>query len=152
MENANPTRDDDLKGLLHRLHEVTKLQRRSQDQADYLIHRMMRLFDDDRKKHTKKEEGREGNFLDHPVHVMLHRSYNTVGKRLSLLRALSGKGRGDIERIYGIPEISLRQLEHDKYRLTKKMAERLYKVYTNEGIMVSLDWIVYGVGSIMRVS
>lgn len=72
--------------------------------------------------------------------------YKTTGQRLSFLRRLSGKTRAQISRAHGIPEISLRQLEHDKYRLTEKTAQRCYEIYAQEGIHVTLEWIKTGSG------
>ncbi len=72
--------------------------------------------------------------------------HSTPGKRLRLLRSLCGKTRAEIEQLYAIPEISLRQWENDKYRLTDKSALRCHHVYNSEGLHVSLEWIKQGVG------
>lgn len=76
--------------------------------------------------------------------IKVLKPYPTSGQRLSLLRALCGKTRKEISNLYHVPEISVRQLERDKYRLTEKTAQRLHQIYGQEGIFVPVSWLIEG--------
>ncbi len=75
------------------------------------------------------------------VSLAFRRRLETAGQRLRLLRALSGRTRSEIARLYGIPAVSLKQVENDGYRLTYKVARRCSQAYAREGLVVTPEWI-----------
>lgn len=75
------------------------------------------------------------------VSLAFRKRLETAGQRLRLLRALSGRTRAEMARLYGIPAVSLKQAENDGYRLTYKIAWRCSQAYAREGLVVTPEWI-----------
>lgn len=71
---------------------------------------------------------------------------NMPGDRLKYIRSLLRVSRAYLQEKYGIPEVTLKSWENNTTKLTKAGAERCVEVYRSEGMIVSEDWILEGVG------
>lgn len=71
---------------------------------------------------------------------------STPGQRLKYIRSLLRVSRAYIQEKYGIPEVTLKSWENGTTNLTKSGAQRCAEFYRNEGMIVSEDWILEGVG------
>jgi hypothetical protein len=76
---------------------------------------------------------------------MNHR-LSTVAKRLRYIRALLRLTRKYIEEKYHIPEITLKSWEGGNVKLTDSALNRCMEMYRAEGVIVSKEWILHGVG------
>ncbi len=77
---------------------------------------------------------------------MLDKIQKQPGERLKYLRSLIRVTRAYLQEKYGLPEITLKSWENGKTNLTQGGAKRCVEIYLNEGIIVSEDWILEGVG------
>lgn len=79
-------------------------------------------------------------------------SYNSkhesVFSRLRFVRSLSGLTRNEIEKKYGLPEITLKRWETGNIPLSKKGAKRCIDIYRQEGIIATESWIFDRSGSL----
>jgi transcriptional regulator with XRE-family HTH domain len=71
---------------------------------------------------------------------------NTAGARLKHIRSLLRVSRAYLLDKHGIPEVTLKSWENGTTKLTKTGAERCVEIYRSEGMIVSEDWILEGVG------
>jgi SOS-response transcriptional repressor LexA len=71
---------------------------------------------------------------------------NSPGKRLRHLRAIARRTRTYIQDSYNLPEITLRTWENETKRLTSEGAERCIEIFRQEGVIVSIDWLLDGIG------
>ena len=71
---------------------------------------------------------------------------DSPAKRLKHLRNLARRTRTYIEDNYNLPEITLRTWENESKRLTKEGAERCIEIYRQEGVIVTVDWLLEGIG------
>lgn len=70
----------------------------------------------------------------------------TSSERLKYIRALLRVTRAYLEKKYDLPEVTLKSWENGKTKLTPSGAKRCVEIYLNEGILVSEDWIMEGIG------
>lgn len=68
------------------------------------------------------------------------------GERLKYIRSLLRVSRSYLQEKYGLPEVTLKSWENGTTKLTQAGAERCVEVYRSEGLIVSEDWIMEGVG------
>lgn len=73
-------------------------------------------------------------------------SLNSLGKRLKYIRSLLRLTRAHIEEKYSLPEVTLKSWENETVQLTPKGLKRCLEIYRTEGLIVSEDWILEGVG------
>ena len=71
---------------------------------------------------------------------------NTRGKRLKYIRSLLRVSRAYLQEKYNLPEVTLKSWENGTTILTKSGAERCVEIYRNEGMIISEDWILEGIG------
>ena len=71
---------------------------------------------------------------------------STRGKRLKHIRALLRVSRSYLQEKYSLPEVTLKSWENGTTKLTEAGAGRCIEMYRNEGLIVSEDWILEGVG------
>lgn len=71
---------------------------------------------------------------------------NTKNKRLKYIRSLLRVSRAYLQEKYSLPEVTLKSWENGTTALTKSGVERCVEIYRNEGIIVSEDWILGGIG------
>jgi hypothetical protein len=74
------------------------------------------------------------------------REFNTKGERLKYIRSLIRQTRAYFQEKYGLPEVTLKSWENGTTNLTQTGAKRCVEIYLNEGVIVSEDWIMEGVG------
>lgn len=72
--------------------------------------------------------------------------FNTPGKRLKYIRGLLRLSRLYIQEKYGIPEVTLKSWENEKVELSISGIQRCIDAYLKEGVIVSSDWILKGIG------
>ena len=70
----------------------------------------------------------------------------TPGDRLKHLRSILRVSRAYLQEKYNLPEVTLKSWENGTTKLTKSGAERCVEIYRTEGMIVSPDWIIEGVG------
>lgn len=70
----------------------------------------------------------------------------TPGERLKYIRALLRVSRSYIQEKYGLPEVTLKSWENGTTKLSTSGAQRCIELYRNEGMIISEDWILEGVG------
>lgn len=68
------------------------------------------------------------------------------GERLKYVRSLLRLSRSYLQEKYGLPEVTLKSWENDTTKLTQAGAQRCVEVYRSEGLIVSKDWIMQGIG------
>jgi hypothetical protein len=68
------------------------------------------------------------------------------GNRLKSIRSLLRVSRAYMQQKYGIPEVTLKSWENATTKLTFSGAQRCIEAYRNEGLIVSEDWIMEGIG------
>ncbi|TAK73871.1 MAG: hypothetical protein EPO11_07750 [Gammaproteobacteria bacterium] len=68
------------------------------------------------------------------------------GKRLKYIRSLLRVSRAYLQEKYGLPEVTLKSWENETTSLTHSGAKRCVDAYRGEGLIVSEDWIMEGVG------
>lgn len=68
------------------------------------------------------------------------------GERLKYLRSLLRITRAYLQEKYALPEVTLKSWENGKSKLTRSGAKRCVEIYLNEGMIVSEDWIMEGIG------
>lgn len=71
---------------------------------------------------------------------------NSPGDRLKHIRSLLRVTRAYLQSKYSIPEVTLKSWENGTTKLTQSGAERCVEVYRSEGMVLSVDWILHGVG------
>lgn len=75
------------------------------------------------------------------------------GKRLKSLRMMTGLSRKALEEQYNISASTIQSWEDAKAGgLTEKGAKRVIKVFKEEGIRCSLDWLLFGIGFAPQLS
>jgi len=74
-----------------------------------------------------------------------HRLVNP-GQRLKYIRSLLRVSRAYIQEKYELPEVTLKSWENGTTKLTKSGVKRCIEIYRGEGVIVSEDWILEGVG------
>jgi len=70
----------------------------------------------------------------------------TPGDRLKYVRSLLRLSRAYVEQQYLIPEVTLKSWENGSAKLTINGAKRCIEAYKSEGVIVSEDWILHGIG------
>jgi len=70
----------------------------------------------------------------------------TSSERLKYVRSLIRVTRAYLQEKYGLPEVTLKSWENSTTKLTRSGAKRCVEIYLNEGVIVSEDWIMEGVG------
>lgn len=78
--------------------------------------------------------------------VQKNKKLNSSGDRLKHIRVLLRVSRAYLHEKYGIPEVTLKSWENNTTKLTKSGAQRCVEIYRNEGMIVSEDWILDGIG------
>jgi len=68
------------------------------------------------------------------------------GQRLKHIRSLLRLTRSYLQDKYGLPEVTLKSWENGTTKLTSSGAQRCVDAYRNEGLIVSIDWILNGIG------
>ena len=69
------------------------------------------------------------------------------GRRLKLLRSMTGLPRKALEQKYHISASTIQSWEDAKAGgLTEKGAKRVIQVFHKEGIQCSLNWLLHGLG------
>lgn len=68
------------------------------------------------------------------------------GERLKYIRSLLRVTRAYLQEKYGLPEVTLKSWENGTTNLTQTGAKRCVEIYLNEGMIVSEDWIMEGIG------
>lgn len=71
---------------------------------------------------------------------------HTAGKRLKYIRGLVRVSRSYMQEKYGLPEVTLKSWENGTTKLSLSGAERCVEAYKNEGMIISVDWILEGTG------
>lgn len=71
---------------------------------------------------------------------------STPGERLKLIRSLLRVSRSYLQEKYGLPEVTLKSWENGTTKITQAGANRCVEVYRSEGLIVSEDWIMEGIG------
>lgn len=71
---------------------------------------------------------------------------DTPGKRLKHIRSLVRVSRSYLQETYTLPEVTLKSWENGTTNLTPSGAERCVEIYRREGLILSADWILSGVG------
>ncbi len=70
----------------------------------------------------------------------------TPGERLKYVRSLLKVSRSYLQEKYGLPEVTLKSWENGTTNLTSTGAKRCVEMYLTEGLIVSEDWILEGIG------
>ncbi len=70
----------------------------------------------------------------------------TPSGRLKYIRALLRVTRAYLQEKYGLPEITLKSWENNTTNLTRAGVKRCVEIYLSEGMIISEDWIMEGVG------
>lgn len=69
------------------------------------------------------------------------------GKRIQTLRKMASLSRDEFHKRYGIPKGTLQNWESARFSgLTIKGANNIVTAFNAEGIICSIDWILYGIG------
>ena len=68
------------------------------------------------------------------------------GQRLKYIRSMIRVSRSYMQEKYGLPEVTLKSWENGTTKLTQLGAQRCVEAYRNEGLIISEDWIMEGVG------
>lgn len=71
---------------------------------------------------------------------------NTPGKRLKHIRSILRLSRSYLHEKCGLPEVTLKSWENGTTKLTRSGATRCVELYRAEGLIVSEDWIMDGIG------
>ena len=70
----------------------------------------------------------------------------TPGNRLKYIRSILRVSRAYMQEKYSLPEVTLKSWENGTTKLTQSGAQRCVEAYRNEGLIVSEDWIMEGIG------
>lgn len=70
----------------------------------------------------------------------------TPGQRLKYVRSLLRVSRSYLQDKYNLPEVTLKSWENGTTKLSQSGASRCIEAYRSEGIIVSEDWIMDGIG------
>ncbi|HJN38012.1 MAG TPA: hypothetical protein QF353_04475 [Gammaproteobacteria bacterium] len=69
-------------------------------------------------------------------------------KRLKRLRDMSGLSRDSIKKVHNIARGTLQNWETSRFGgLTTKGGKTMVKVFISEGILVTVDWLLHGIGA-----
>lgn len=71
---------------------------------------------------------------------------NSPGERLKYIRSLLRVSRAFLQEKYGLPEVTLKSWENGTTKLSKAGVEKCTEIYRSEGMIVSEDWILSGIG------
>lgn len=71
---------------------------------------------------------------------------DTPGNRLKYIRSLLRVSRAYLQEKYGLPEVTLKSWENGTSKLSKSGTEKCIEIYRNEGMIVSENWILEGIG------
>lgn len=71
---------------------------------------------------------------------------STPGRRLKYIRSLLRVSRIYLQEKYQLPEVTLKSWENETTKLTLPGASRCVEIYRREGLIVSEDWILEGIG------
>jgi hypothetical protein len=74
------------------------------------------------------------------------RELATPGERLKYIRSLLRVTRAYLQEKYALPEVTLKSWENGTTNLTQAGVKRCVEIYLNEGMIVSEDWIMEGIG------
>lgn len=69
-----------------------------------------------------------------------------AGQRLKYIRSLLRLSRSYLQDNYGLPQVTLKSWENGTTPLTVSGAQRCVEAYRGEGLIVTEDWILRGVG------
>lgn len=85
--------------------------------------------------------------------IDLKSSSEARGTRLKKLRMLAGLSRKSMEKVYRISASTLQSWEDGKAGgLTPKGAKRVIEALAKEGVVFTLDWLLYGIGAGPKVA
>lgn len=70
----------------------------------------------------------------------------TPGERLKYIRSLLRLTRSYLQEKYNLPEVTLKSWENGTTNVSSSGAKRCVEIYLNEGMIVSEDWILEGLG------
>lgn len=70
----------------------------------------------------------------------------TPSERLKYIRKLLGATRAYFQDKYDLPEITLKSWEGGRVKLSSSAISRCVEIYRKEGLIVSEDWILEGIG------
>lgn len=76
----------------------------------------------------------------------IEKEYMTPGQRLRHIRSIFHLTRSYLQEKYGLPEVTLKSWENGTTTLSISGAKRCVEAYRNEGIIVSEEWILQGIG------
>lgn len=76
----------------------------------------------------------------------------TPGQRLKYMRGLLRVSRSYLQNKYELPEVTLKAWENCTTKLSRNGAARCVTIYRSEGIIVSEDWLMDGIGLDPKVS
>lgn len=72
--------------------------------------------------------------------------HSNSAERLKYLRQLLGLTRAYLQENHQLPEITLKSWESGKIKLSKSSVDRCVDIYKKEGLIVSADWVLEGIG------
>lgn len=78
--------------------------------------------------------------------TLIQQELNKPSERLKHLRSLLRLSRSYLQEKYSLPEVTLKSWENGTTKLTQSGAMRCVEIYRNEGLIVSEDWILHGIG------
>lgn len=78
--------------------------------------------------------------------ILMTEKLTTPSARLKYIRSLLRVSRAYLQEKYSIPEVTLKSWENGTTNLTKAGVQRCIEIYRNEGMIVSADWILEGIG------
>jgi transcriptional regulator with XRE-family HTH domain len=67
-------------------------------------------------------------------------------RRLRYIRSLLGVSRADLERKYGVSQTTIKSWEYGTVKITQEAINRCLSMYRAEGMILSREWILEGVG------
>lgn len=70
----------------------------------------------------------------------------TPGNRLKYIRSILRVSRSYMQEKYSLPEVTLKSWENGTTKLTQSGVQRCVEAYRNEGLIVSEDWVMEGIG------
>lgn len=74
------------------------------------------------------------------------KNLSSPGERLRYIRAMLRVSRSYLQEKYDIPEVTLKAWENETVNITPAAIKRCIEAYQQEGLVISEDWIVEGIG------
>lgn len=71
---------------------------------------------------------------------------NTASARVKYLRSLLRVSRSYLQEKYHLPEVTLKSWENGTTKISRTGAQKCVEMYRSEGLIVSADWIISGIG------